>query len=246
MYCGKVKRDECYHVHQTMQALRLWAQALKALRYWILVHKYIRYRVAGAECKLWEAITKQAKVASELRHSVERSLYIFVSRDVQKLEIEVAKNEKNPPHFKVRLDCRKKKSIDCRKRDRSTAKNQTNCKNNKTSCSETYSLIVFLTSWRKAWNASNLTLKLSSLLYAHIMIREQKKGRGKSLPEKRSRQLWPKEQSCQYVQVRIILPNEVMVGWSLTPINYVKREPCTCVLFTIFVPTTELLRIMKM
>ncbi len=36
-----------------------------------------------------------------------------------------------------------------------------------------------------------------------------------------------------------------MVGWSLIPINYAKREPCTGVLFTIFVAMTELLLIMK-
>ncbi len=36
-----------------------------------------------------------------------------------------------------------------------------------------------------------------------------------------------------------------MVGQSLTPINCAKREPCTGALFTIFVPMTELLLIMK-
>ncbi len=39
-------------------------------------------------------------------------------------------------------------------------------------------------------------------------VRERKKGRGKTLPEKRSRQIWPKEQSCQYVQVHIINPSK--------------------------------------
>ena len=36
-----------------------------------------------------------------------------------------------------------------------------------------------------------------------------------------------------------------MVGWSFIPINYAKREHCTGVLFTIFVPMTELPLIMK-
>ncbi len=46
-------------------------------------------------------------------------------------------------------------------------------------------------------------------------IRERKKGRGKTLPEKRSRQIRLKEQSCQYVQAHIINPSKSSDGWMI-------------------------------
>ncbi len=46
-------------------------------------------------------------------------------------------------------------------------------------------------------------------------IRERKKGRGKTLPKKRSRQIWPKEQSCQSVQVHMINPSKSSDSWMI-------------------------------
>ncbi len=48
----------------------------------------------------------------------------------------------------------------------------------------------------------------SILKFDIFIIRERKKGRGKTLPQKRSQQIWPKEHSCQYVQVHIMHPSE--------------------------------------
>ncbi len=101
---------------------------------------------------------------------------------------------------------------------------------------EVRSLIIFLT----LWNEYGCLLRQQW----RVSIRERKKGRWKTLPEKRSRQIWPKEQSCQYVQVHIINPSKWSDGWMIINTHKLWKGTFHWCLVYLFFPTTEFLLIM--